>query len=208
MRQQRFEILPQPRPPEEPSSAKDPLVQLCAFFVGEEEYAVDIQRVAEILPPQPIIPIRGAPAFIEGVIHHERGAIIPVVSLRKLLLGPEAPVPKKTRMLVCLLGRRRVAFVVDRVTEVVRLRRSEIKPTPALGAVGPTPFIVGVYAPERPKPVGSGVPERARGRGGSALPERSRPGGSGPSERLRLLLDVKALLLAELVRGSERRGQG
>ncbi|OJH39814.1 chemotaxis protein CheW [Cystobacter ferrugineus] len=164
----------QSRAEEEAAAERDPLVQLCAFFVGTEEYAVDIMRVEEILQPQRLTPLRGAPSFIEGVIRL-RGAILPVVDLRKRLIGLSSPVDTpKTRLLVCWLGRRRVAFTVDRVSEVVRLRRSDIKP--ALGAVGPAPFVVGVY----------GAPE---GRDASA------PG----SERLRLLLDVKALLLAEML---------
>lgn len=174
MRQQhRFEIVSQS--PAEEAKEREPLVQLCAFFVGSEEYAVDIMRVEEILPPHRPTPIRGAPPFIEGVIHL-RGAIIPVVDLRKRLLGEESPTSgKKTRLLVCWLGRRRVAFCVDRVSEVVRLRRSEIKPAPALGAVGPAPYVVGVC---------------------------------GPPERLKLLLDVKALLLSETVRDTGRRMNG
>lgn len=171
-----------PAPPsrqEEPP--RDPAVQLCVFLVGAEEYAVDIMRVRELLHPHPIIPLRGAPSFLEGVIqHYKTGAILPLVDLRKRLLGPQAPPPERTRLLVCYLGRRRVAFAVDRVTEVVRLRRSEIKPAPALGAQGPWPYVVGVYQP----------PQR---------PERSRP------ERLKLLLDVRALLRAELAREAARR---
>ncbi|ATB38064.1 Positive regulator of CheA protein activity (CheW) [Cystobacter fuscus] len=164
----------QSRAEEEAAAERDPLVQLCAFFVGTEEYAVDIMRVEEILQPQRLTPLRGSPPFIEGVIRL-RGAILPVVDLRKRLLGQPSPVDTpKTRLLVCWLGRRRVAFTVDRVSEVVRLRRSDIKP--ALGAVGSAPFVVGVY----------GAPE---GRDASA------PGG----ERLKLLLDVKALLLAEML---------
>jgi purine-binding chemotaxis protein CheW len=166
----RFEVVS--RSPAEETVERDPFVQLCVFFVGPEEYAVDIMRVEEILPPHRPMPIRGAPSFIEGVIHL-RGAIIPVVDLRKRLLGEQEPAPgKKTRLLVCWLGRRRVALYVDRVSEVVRLRRSEIKPAPALGAVGPAPFVVGVC---------------------------------GPPERFKLLLDVKALLLAEVVGDTGRR---
>ncbi|MBM7117573.1 chemotaxis protein CheW [[Archangium] primigenium] len=173
------------RADEQAEAQRDPPVQLCAFFVGAEEYAVDIMRVEEILQPQRLTPVRGAPAFLEGVIRL-RGAILPVVDLRKRLLGVAAPVDTpKTRLLVCWVGRRRVAFTVDRVSEVVRLRRGEIKPAPALGAVGAGPFVVGVY----------GEPESR---------EAPVPGG----ERLKLLLDVKALLLAELLRDSSRRGNG
>ncbi|HYO53626.1 chemotaxis protein CheW [Archangium sp.] len=201
---QHFNVLTQlmqSRGDESAAAERDPLVQLCAFFVGPEEYAVDIMRVEEILQPQTLTPIRGAPPFIEGIIRL-RGSIIPVVDLRKRLFGVEAPVDTpKTRLLVCWLSRRRVAFTVDRVSEVVRLRRSEIKPAPAIGAVGPAPFVVGVYGePEKRELEKKREPER-RGL------EKRAPETRG-QERLKLLLDVKALLLSEMVRDTSRRMNG
>ena len=152
-------------PPRTPSElpAHEPLVQLCAFQVGAEEYAVDIMRVEEILPPQALTTIARAPAYVEGVMQL-RGAVLPVVDLRKRLLGPAAPAPARTRLLVCLLGRRRVAMAVDRVTEVLHVRRSDIKAAPPLLSGGARPCVVGVC---------------------------------GPPTRLKLLLDLKALLAAD-----------
>lgn len=171
---ERLNVLPRPPHSEGEEPPKDPLVQLCSFQVGREDYLVDIMRVVEILPPQPITPIPRAPAIVEGVLHL-RGAILPVVDLRKRLLGPDAPEPPRTRLLVCLLGRRRVAVRVDRVTEVIRVRRSELKPAPSLLSPGRTPFVVGVW---------------------------------GPPERLRLLLDLKALLRTELERDAQAHAGG
>lgn len=200
---QRFNVLTQltqSMADEMAAAERDPLVQLCAFFVGPEEYAVDIRRMEEALQPQRITPIRGAPPFIEGIIRL-RGSIIPVVDLRKRLLGIEAPVDTpKTRMLVCWLGRKRVAFTVDRVSEVVRLRRSEIKPAPAIGAVGPAPFVVGVYGEQEKSEQDKREPDKRE----ADKREQEKHG----QERLKLLLDVKALLLAEMVRDGGRRMNG
>ena len=154
-------LVPQRAPSELPPH--EPLVQLCAFQVGAEEYAVDIMRVEEILPPQPLTAIPRAPSYVEGVLQL-RGAVLPVVDLRKRLLGAGAPPPARTRLLICLLGRRRVAMAVDRVTEVVHVRKSDIKPAPPLLSAGARPFVVGVW---------------------------------GPPARLKLLLDLKALLAAD-----------
>jgi purine-binding chemotaxis protein CheW len=154
-----------------PTDAADVLVQLCAFFVGNEEYVLDIMRVEEILPPQRVTPIPHAPSFVDGVLHL-RGIILPVVDLRRRLLGQATPDTPKTRLLVCKLGTRRVAVRVDRVAEVLRVRKGDLKPAPALMVAGRSPFVVGVC---------------------------------GPPDRLRLLLDLKALLRAELERESTRR---
>jgi purine-binding chemotaxis protein CheW len=156
----------------EDSAPRDPLVQLCCFAVGREEYVVDIMRVEEILPPQRVIAVPRAPPFVEGMLQL-RGALLPVVDLRQRLSTTEVPPSPKTRLLVCLLGRRRLALRVDRVTEVMRVRRSDIKPAPALLSPGRTPFVLGVC---------------------------------GTTERPRLLLDIKALLRAEVERESKRTG--
>ncbi len=171
---ERLNVLSRPPRSEGETPSKDPLVQLCSFTVGREEYVVDIMRVVEILPPQPVTPVPHSPPIVEGVLHL-RGAILPVVDLRRRLLGPDAPPSPRTRLLVCLLGRRRVAVRVDRVTEVIRVRRSELKPAPSLLSPGRTPFVVGVW---------------------------------GPPERLRLLLDLKALLRTELERDAQAHAGG
>ncbi len=171
----RLNLLPRPSRHPEDAPPRDPTVQLCVFQVGSEEYAIDIMRVEEILPPRIVTPIPRAPSLMQGVLHL-RGAILPVVDLRARLLGgaggPESP---RSRLLVCYLGRRRVAVRVDRVTEVVRVRRGELKPAPTFAAAGHSPFVVGVF---------------------------------GPPERLRLLLDLKALLRLELGREAARKEGG
>ncbi|MFY2557280.1 chemotaxis protein CheW [Corallococcus terminator] len=156
--------------PDAPGEQLDTMVQLCAFFVGEEEYVLDIQRVEEVLPLQRVTPIPHAPSFVEGVLHL-RGVILPVVDLRRRLQGQPSVESRKARLLVCRLGARRVAVRVDRVAEVLRVRRGDIKPAPALRVSGRSPFVVGVC---------------------------------GPPDRLRLLLDLKALLRAELEREAVR----
>lgn len=160
------------RPRPEDSQPRDPLVQLCCFTVGHEEYVVDIMRVEEILPPQRVIAVPRAPAFVEGMLHL-RGALLPVVDLRQRLSGVQVPPSSRSRLLVCLLGRRRLALRVDRVTEVLRVRRSDIKPAPTLLSPGRTPFVLGVC---------------------------------GTAERPRLLLDLKALLRAEVEREARQAG--
>jgi purine-binding chemotaxis protein CheW len=140
-------------------------VQLCAFRVGGEDYAIDIMRVREIIPPLPVTPVPRAPPFVEGVARL-RGEVLPVVDVRKRFGLPASPPTRRTRFLVVVVGRRRLALAVDEVCEVLRLRRNELRPAPALvGLEGPR-FFLGV----------AGGADRR---------------GAGP---LRLLLNVKALL--------------
>ncbi|HSM92731.1 MAG TPA: chemotaxis protein CheW [Anaeromyxobacteraceae bacterium] len=152
--------------------------ELCTFRVGGEDYAVDIMRVREIINPLPVTPVPRAPRFIEGVVRL-RSEVIPVVDVRKRFGLPAAEPTRKTRFLVVRIGGRRLALVVDEVTEVVRLARSEIRPAPTFAEGGAPRFFLGVCG-------GEGAPAR----GGQAGARR------GPG-RLRLLLNVKALLEVE-----------
>jgi purine-binding chemotaxis protein CheW len=150
----------------------EPLVQLCTFRVGGEDYAIDIMRVREIIPPMPVTAVPRAPAFVEGVVRL-RGEVIPILDVRRRLGVAEAAPTRRTKYLIVNVAGRRLGLVVDEVTEVLRLPRSEIRPAPALvGGDGPR-FFLGVCGGES---AGGG----RRAHAGAA--------------RLRLLLNVKALL--------------
>lgn len=125
-------------------------VQLCVLEVGAESYVIDLKRVDEILPAQTPTPVPKAPGFLEGVVKL-RGEIVPVVDVRKRLgVTPKAAAStdrrqkRRERLVVCRLGRRRVGFLVDAVTRVVRVERSELKPAPLTAMPGRTPHVLGV----------------------------------------------------------------
>jgi len=147
-------------------------VQLCTFRIGGEDYAVDIMRVREIIQPLPITPVPRAPAFVEGVVRL-RGEVIPVIDVRKRFGLAATPATRKTKFLVVHVAGRRLGLVVDEVCEVMRLARAEIRPAPALVGLDAPRFFLGIC-------------------GGD--PGQSTGGRRGGVSRLRLLLNVKALL--------------
>lgn len=119
------------------------LVQLCAFGVGPEEYAIDVLRVEEVMAAGPITALRGAPAFLEGVIEL-RGAILPIVDVRKALAVAPAPGRGGARLIVCKVGPRRLGLVVDRLTQIFRIERAALKPAPLAARGGAVPRVLGV----------------------------------------------------------------
>jgi len=154
-----------------------PNVELCAFRVGEEEYAIDLRRIREILQPLPITPVPRAPEYVDGVMNL-RGEVIPVVDVRKRLgLAPRAG--GRAKVLVVNVAGRVLGLLVDAVSEVVRLPRSAIGPPPALLATGGPRLFLGVCG--------------AREARTAAGARHAVPAGKAPP-RLRLLLNVKALL--------------
>ncbi len=157
------------RPEPKRAAAEGPRVQLCTFRIGGEDYAIDIMRVREIIHPLPITPVPRAPSFVEGVVRLRR-EVIPVLDVRKRLGLTAGPRGRKTRFLIVNVAGRRIGLVVDEVCEVLRFPRGDIRPAPPLGDPAGRRFFLGVCGGEG-----------AAGRGGVA-------------PRLRLLLNVKALL--------------
>jgi len=107
----------------------DELVQLATFYLGGEEYALDIMRIKEIIHPLRITAVPKVPAFIEGVIEL-RGAILPIVDLRKRFDLPAPPPVRSTKYVIVGIEGRIVGLVVDGVGEVLRIGRGEIRPSP------------------------------------------------------------------------------
>ena len=113
------------------------LIQLVIFAIGKEQFGVDILTAQEIIRLAPITSIPNSPDFIEGVINL-RGHIIPVIDLRKRLnLGPLAEEDKNTaRILIINVQDRVTGFIVDAVSEVLKIPKSSIEPPPEIVVAG------------------------------------------------------------------------
>jgi len=106
-------------------------IQVACFRLKDDLYAVDIMRIKEIIRPQKLTPLPQAPSFIDGIINL-RGAVIPVVDLRKRFGMPARELTMSTRLLIVRLSGQTLGLVVDDVTEVVTIPVSDIKPPPAV----------------------------------------------------------------------------
>ena len=74
-------------------------VEYLAFVLAGETYAVPIAHVAEILRPPPITEVPRAPRNVLGVIS-VRGKLVTVIDLRRRFRLAEAPLDRKTRILL------------------------------------------------------------------------------------------------------------
>ena len=110
--------------------------QLVSFRIGEEEFGVDILMVQEIIRLPNITPIPNAPGFILGMINL-RGKIIPVIDLRQRLRiqgGSRSESDRRSRILIVEMFTHVTGFIVDSVSEVMKVADAEIEPTPHLVA--------------------------------------------------------------------------
>lgn len=110
------------------------LLQLVSFHVGDEEFGLDILRVQEIIRIQPLTRVPNLPDYIDGVINL-RGKVIPVIGLRKRLGLEKQTADKRTRIVVVDVHGQILGFVVDSVSEVLRIHTDTVEPTPRLGKV-------------------------------------------------------------------------
>ncbi len=107
------------------------ILQLVTFNVGEEEFGVEILAVREINRMMEITRVPHAPPFVEGVINL-RGRVIPVVDLRKRFGLGAIERDKNTRIVVVELGDKVVGFLVDSVSEVLRVPEDLVEPPPPI----------------------------------------------------------------------------
>jgi purine-binding chemotaxis protein CheW len=109
--------------------AQNPVIQLVGFRLDNEDYAIAITKIQEIILMKPITRIPQVPDFIEGLINL-RGSVIPIVNLRKRFGLPPREIDDETRTIVVNVHEKTVGCVVDAVTQVMRMNRDQIQPPP------------------------------------------------------------------------------
>jgi purine-binding chemotaxis protein CheW len=115
--------------------------------MANEKYGLEILKVREIIGMMDVTSVPTTPAFVRGVINL-RGKVIPVVDLR-LKFGIEA---KEDTQRTCIIvvqithpGQEMImGIIVDEVSDVLYIDRSQIEPPPSFGANIRTDFILGM----------------------------------------------------------------
>lgn len=121
----------------------DELMQLVTFSIGEEEFGVDILKVQEIIRIMEITKVPRAQDFVEGVINL-RGKVIPIIDLRRRFGFVSKEHDKHTRIIVIEINNMIVGFVVDSVSEVLRIPAATVEPPPPVVAGVESEYISGV----------------------------------------------------------------
>lgn len=124
----------------------DELIQLVSFMLSDEEYGVEVLKVREIIRMPTITKMPNTPHYVEGVINL-RGKVIPIISMRKRFGLMESENSSQTRIMVMDVSGLLTGFIVDAVSEVIRIHSSEIQPPPSMvvsSGIGQE-FITGVF---------------------------------------------------------------
>jgi purine-binding chemotaxis protein CheW len=113
------------------------------FFLGPEEYGLEILKVHEIIGMMSITPVPRTPEYVRGVINL-RGKVIPTVDLRLKFDMPSVDQTDETCIIVVQANSVQVGIVVDRVSEVLDIKSEDVEPSPAFGADVNTDYILGI----------------------------------------------------------------
>lgn len=121
--------------------------QYLTFFLGDEEFAVPVLSVREIVEYGAVTRVPSTPSWIRGVINL-RGSVVTVVDLAIKFGLPSAPLDRRTCIVIVetTLNREETVMgvVADAVDEVATLSGSEIEPPPPFGTAVRVEFLVGM----------------------------------------------------------------
>ncbi len=113
------------------------------FFFDDEEYAIEILKVQEIIGIMPITTVPRTPEYILGVINL-RGKVIPVIDLRTKFGMASVEWTDETCIIVMQIDETLMGIVVDKVSEVLDIASGDIEDTPSFGSEVNTDYIMGI----------------------------------------------------------------
>ena len=117
------------------------------FHLGEEEFAIQVQKVREIMGVQDITQVPQTPPYVKGVINL-RGKVIPVIDLRLKFTMPAKEYTHRTCIIVVQISGDRdpqlMGIVVDGVAEVAQVAGTDVEDTPSFGKEVEIPYVMGL----------------------------------------------------------------
>ncbi len=106
------------------------------FILANEEYAVDVLSVKEIIEFGEVTRVPGTPSYVRGVINL-RGSVVPVVDLAVKLGREPSPLSRRSCIVIVEIGKASeqmvTGVVADAVNQVIEFAPGDIEPPPAFG---------------------------------------------------------------------------
>jgi purine-binding chemotaxis protein CheW len=117
----------------EDKDAIEDVMQLVGFIVGQEEFTVPILSIQEIIKPIEFTRVPHTPGYVLGVFNL-RGSVIPLIDLRAKFGMPAAAQTADSRYIVMKNEDEIAGFVIDELTEAIRLKTKDIDSAPETAA--------------------------------------------------------------------------
>jgi chemotaxis signal transduction protein len=119
-------------------------IELLTFILGGEQYAIDIDRIVEIISARRITRVPNAGPAVTGIISL-RGSVVTLIDIRSKLRQPPADGREDSRIIVIEEGGTLIGFEVDRVLRPAKIDRAAIEPQPVVDAAEQSEAIRGVH---------------------------------------------------------------
>lgn len=113
-------------------------------MLGEQQYALDIEQVKEIIRVPTLSQVAADAPEMLGVFNL-RGSLLPVVDLSQCLGLAPTPLMEDSRVIVMSTGGNNIGVLVDSVTEVFNMPDNEVETTPAAIASIASEYIRGIH---------------------------------------------------------------
>ncbi len=116
------------KPLEEPAPRGE-VLELLAFSLAGERYALEAASVLEVVLLRDLTPVPCTPPSILGVVNH-RGRILPVIDFRRLLDLTGQEVGEKRWVVMVEAERMTFGIGAEAVTGTIRIQASDLAPPP------------------------------------------------------------------------------
>ncbi|MBA5685627.1 chemotaxis protein CheW [Rugamonas apoptosis] len=123
--------------------------QFLTFMLGEEQFAVGILGIKEIIEYGSLAGVPMMPDCVRGVINL-RGAVVPVMDLAARFGRSASPITKRSCIVIVEVqevdgdGQQVLGMLVDAVNAVVDIAAADIEPPPSFGTRIRPDFIAGI----------------------------------------------------------------
>jgi purine-binding chemotaxis protein CheW len=116
------------------------------FDVKTSGYGMGIQNVVSIEKVTESTNLPGTPEYMNGVVNI-RGQVIPVIDMSTLLYNQPIQLSEHTCYILIETNETVIAFIVDKVSEIINLDEDQVRPVDLLG-INTGTFIKGVAVKE------------------------------------------------------------
>ncbi len=113
------------------------------FFLTNEEYGIDIEKVCEIIEILHITCVPYSPDYLKGVINL-RGKVVPIIDLRLKFGLPQCEPTEKSCIIVVDFDSELVGLLVDEVSEVINMSKEQFEESAFMGQKVDERYIKGV----------------------------------------------------------------
>jgi purine-binding chemotaxis protein CheW len=117
--------------------------QFSAFYLGDQLYGIEVNRVQEVVLSMAMTPVPLAPNFVRGLINL-RGQVATAINLRELFEFNDSS-PIDFINIVCRIDGALITLQVDEIGDVIEVSENDFELIPKTISEHMRQFLIGVY---------------------------------------------------------------